>query len=339
MDFALLPPEVNSNSLFRGPGSQPLLAAAAAWDALGRALHSAEISLRSVVSGLGSQVWHGPAATSMAQAIRPHLAWIATASIRAHHTAAQARSAADAYETALAATVMPAQVTENRARLRALATSNHLAQYTPAIAAAEARYSEMWAQDAHAMYRYARHAAMATRLVAFPVPDVERTRAAGAPGESSAPPGAEAALYGAVPQALDRLAAPTAPLGASPAGLDSVGDRADCQDSSSYESPLSAVATRAIQLARPDADRSGAIGQPLPVSVRAWFSGCPTPRGRRLRAACERARPPAGPDFEPAATVGGLSVPQAWVDMAPPQPAPTLALLARRITPAPQRKP
>ncbi|MDP7739319.1 PPE family protein [Mycobacterium paragordonae] len=335
MDFGLLPPEVNSNRMFRGPGSQPMLAAATAWNALGSALYSTEISFVSAISGLRSEVWHGPAATSMAEAIRPLLAWIATASIRAHHTAAQARSAVAAYETALTAMVVPTQVTENRARLRALAAANRLAQCTPAIAAVEARYSEMWAQDAHAMYRYARHAAMATRLLAFPVPDAAGTPAADS--GRSAPPGVQAALYGAVPQALDRLATPTAPDEplSAPGTVD---DPADW-DSSSTASPMSAVAALASEIAEPDTGRRGTRGLPLPLPVQAWFNGCPAPGGRRLRATCTPATPDTQSHLGPAATVGGLSVPQAWVDTAPPRPAAIVHLLASRFTPTPHRTP
>ncbi|WP_155725996.1 PPE domain-containing protein, partial [Mycobacterium avium] len=32
MDFGALPPEVNSGRMYAGPGSGPLMAAAAAWD-------------------------------------------------------------------------------------------------------------------------------------------------------------------------------------------------------------------------------------------------------------------------------------------------------------------
>jgi len=34
MDFALLPPELNSARMYAGPGSAPMLAVAAAWDGL-----------------------------------------------------------------------------------------------------------------------------------------------------------------------------------------------------------------------------------------------------------------------------------------------------------------
>ena len=41
MDFAVLPPEVNSGRMYAGAGSGPLMAAAAAWDGLAAELSSA----------------------------------------------------------------------------------------------------------------------------------------------------------------------------------------------------------------------------------------------------------------------------------------------------------
>jgi hypothetical protein len=45
-----------------------------------------------------------------------------------------------------------------------------LGQNTPAIAANEAQYAEMWVQDAAAMYRYAGSSAAATQLSPFTEP-------------------------------------------------------------------------------------------------------------------------------------------------------------------------
>ena len=52
-------------------------------------------------------------------------------------------------------TVPPPVIAANRAQLMALIATNFFGQNTPAIAATEAHYSEMWVQDATAMYGYA----------------------------------------------------------------------------------------------------------------------------------------------------------------------------------------
>ena len=39
MDFAVLPPEINSARMYAGPGAGPMLAAASAWDGLAAELH------------------------------------------------------------------------------------------------------------------------------------------------------------------------------------------------------------------------------------------------------------------------------------------------------------
>ncbi|REW10826.1 PPE domain-containing protein, partial [Mycobacterium tuberculosis] len=76
-----------------------------------------------------------------------------------------------ARQAALAATVDPALVAANRARLVALAVSNLLGQNTPAIAAAEAEYELMWAADVAAMAGYHSGAsAAAAALPAFSPP-------------------------------------------------------------------------------------------------------------------------------------------------------------------------
>jgi PPE-repeat protein len=89
---------------------------------------------------------------------------------QAEETAGQARAAAAAYETAFAATVPPPVIAANRALLMTLIATNILGQNTPAIAATEAHYTEMWAQDAAAMYAYAGSSATASQLAPFTEP-------------------------------------------------------------------------------------------------------------------------------------------------------------------------
>jgi PPE-repeat protein len=58
----------------------------------------------------------------------------------------------------------------NRALLMTLVATNILGQNTQAIAATEAHYMEMWAQDAAAMYGYVGSSATASRLTPFTEP-------------------------------------------------------------------------------------------------------------------------------------------------------------------------
>ena len=81
---------------------------------------------------------------------------------QAEQTAAQARAAASAYQSAFTAMVPPATIAANRTQLASLTATNVFGQNTPAIAANEAQYGEMWAQDATAMYGYAGNSAAAS---------------------------------------------------------------------------------------------------------------------------------------------------------------------------------
>ncbi|WP_046317338.1 PPE family protein [Mycobacterium sp. UM_Kg1] len=184
MDFAALPPEVNSGRMYAGAGSGPLLAAASAWDALAAELSSTASSYESVVSSLAGE-WSGPSSGSMASAAEPYVTWMATTAAQAEYSANQARAAAAAYEAAFAATVPPPVVAANRVQLATLIATNFLGQNTPAIAATEIEYAEMWAQDAAAMYGYAGSSAAATALTPFSQPP-ETTNAAGIAGQEAA---------------------------------------------------------------------------------------------------------------------------------------------------------
>ena len=82
----------------------------------------------------------------------------------------QARAAAAAFEQAFAMTVPPPVIAANRTQLMALIATNFFGQNTAAIAATEAQYAEMWAQDATAMYGYSSASAAAATLTPFAPP-------------------------------------------------------------------------------------------------------------------------------------------------------------------------
>ena len=103
----------------------------------------------------------------MAAAAAPYAAWMNTTAAQAEQTANQAMAAAAAYEAAFGMTVPPPVIAANRAQLASLVATNLLGQNGPAIAATEAHYGEMWAQDAAAMYGYAAQSAAATQVPSF----------------------------------------------------------------------------------------------------------------------------------------------------------------------------
>ncbi len=154
MNFSVLPPELNSLLLLDGPGPGPMLEAATAWDGIRSELSAAANAFSSVTSDLAGQAWQGPASASMTNAAAGYVDWLGGAAAQAEESAAQARAAAIAYEAALATIVDPGSITANRGQLVSLVISNLFGQNAPAIAAAEAEYERMWAQDVAAMSGY-----------------------------------------------------------------------------------------------------------------------------------------------------------------------------------------
>ncbi len=148
--------------MYAGTGSGPMLAAAAAWDALAVELESMASSYSSVISGLTGQEWLGPASVAMASAAIRYVAWLSA-------TAAQAAAAA-AYEAACVMTVPPPVIAANRALLTALIAINFFRQNTPAFAATETHYAEIEVQDAVATYEYAGSSATVSTLIPFGEP-------------------------------------------------------------------------------------------------------------------------------------------------------------------------
>jgi PPE-repeat protein len=215
MDFAALPPEVNSGLMYTGPGSGPLITAAASWDRLATEVSSAASDYGSVICGLTSGPWQGPASASMVAAAAPYVSWMNATAAQAEQAAGQAKAAASAYETAFAATVPPPVITANRTLLASLISTNILGQNTPAIAATEAHYAEMWAQDAATMYGYAGSSAAASTLTPFADPPATTTTTGAAAQAASVAQATGTGtqttvsqLVTAVPAALQALASP-----------------------------------------------------------------------------------------------------------------------------------
>lgn len=170
MDFGALPPEINSGRMYLGPGPASLLAAAAGWESLATELTDGAGGYQAVIASLTDASWLGPASMEMAAAVMPYISWMATTAEHCGQVATQATAAAAAFDTAHAMTVPPPLVAANRARLMALIATNIFGQNTPAIMSTESEYSEMWAQDAAAMYSYAANSASASALSPLPSP-------------------------------------------------------------------------------------------------------------------------------------------------------------------------
>jgi PPE-repeat protein len=222
MDFAILPPEVNSARMYAGPGPGTMLAAASAWDGLAAELQSTAASYRTAISELTEGPWLGSSSATMAAAAAPYLDWMTISAAQAEHTATQARSAAAAYEAAFAMTVPPAVIAANRSLLLTLIATNVLGQNTAAIAATEVAYAEMWAQDATAMYGYAGSAAVASTLTPFAEPPPTTNPAGGVQQTAAATQSIVSngsRVLTAIPQALQGLATSAA---AAPAAVDPI---------------------------------------------------------------------------------------------------------------------
>ncbi|AKN17928.1 PPE family protein [Mycobacterium haemophilum DSM 44634] len=216
MDFAALPPEINSARMYVGPGSGPLVAAAAAWEELAAELDSAAAAYVAVTAALTGGPWQGPASISMRSVVSAYAAWMSSTAAQAAQAGVQAKAAAAAFEAAFAMTVPPPVIAANRVLLVSLIATNVLGQNTRAIAATEAHYAEMWAQDVTAMYGYAGVSTTAARLIPFTPPPrtaspagLAGRAAAGSTGtHTQAIMSKGSRVMSVVPQALQRLASP-----------------------------------------------------------------------------------------------------------------------------------
>jgi PPE-repeat protein len=312
-----------------------MLAAASAWDGLATELGSTAAAYRSTLSELTGGPWMGPSSAAMAAAATPYLEWMTRAAGQAEQTATQAKAAAAAYESAFTMTVPPPVIAANRSLLTTLIATNVVGQNTAAIAATEADYAEMWAQDAAAMYGYAGSSASASTLTPFTEPP-PTTNPAGATGQAAAAgqsiTSSGPQLMAAVPQALQGLA--SAPAAADPATtlltiLTAIIIPLTAADlpiatASATASTTSATASftsvgttyRGLLI---NADRDFAQGKgpftgtgPGGAMLPQWILGGPN---GFTESPVASPSPVVGSD--PATTIGRLSVPSAWTVAAP----------------------
>ena len=344
MDFALLPPEINSGRIYTGPGSGPIMAVAAAWDALAEDLYATANSDQAVISELTGQAWSGPAAAAMASAAAPFTAWAAATAAQAQRAATQARAAAAAYEAAFALTVPPPVITANRSLLQALIATNFFGQNLPSIAATEADYAEMWTQDATAMYSYASASAAASKLTPFTEPQPV-TNPAGLAGQAAAvahaasmPAGtantqavvsAMSRLLSAVPGTLQQLAQGTASgTATSGGGLSSLLATSPLE----YLTLLTPyeASTGTARLGLQAASFTKASAGSVPGTQAFGLASLPQPTAASVLTT-GAASTPVVAQLGRAASAGGLSVPQNWATSAPViqlQATPTTASLS-----------
>jgi|SRR5438270_9564848 PPE-repeat protein len=107
MDFGALPPEINSDRMYLGPGPGTLLAASAGWESLAAELADTASGYQSVIAGLTDESWLGPTSFSMAAAVTPSISWMTATAAQCEQAATQATAATAAFETAYAMTVAP----------------------------------------------------------------------------------------------------------------------------------------------------------------------------------------------------------------------------------------
>src|ERR1700733_5760571 len=154
IDFAALPPEINSTLIYTGPGAVPLMAAATAYANLAAEVSATANQWESIISLLTTEQWKGGGSAAAAAAAQPIVEYLTEPATTVGQAATQATASAAAFETAFAATVPPPVVAANRATQAALLPFAVIPVVAAEIAALDAQYAEMWAQDALAMSTY-----------------------------------------------------------------------------------------------------------------------------------------------------------------------------------------
>jgi PPE-repeat protein len=280
--FSSLPPEINSGLMYSGPGSRSLMEAAVAWDGLAARLYDTATQC-----------------CSTTRAAAAHVEWLNDVAAQAEQTATQARSAAGAFELTLAAMAPPSAIQANRMLRTWLAETNCLGQSSPAIAAADSDYDQMWAQDVDTMYAYARacaDAATVTPFVSPPAADVE-----------------PAAAGWALRAAPDVISSGCQVISAIPDALDALSESSETP-ATAFDTFLSPVTSSLSRLASLSAPSDFAINHLNSLNKNAALKNAAallTPFPKRGRGATS--------GFGHSTSIGALSVPRSWEAKTPRQ--------------------
>lgn len=357
IDFGALPPEWNSSRMYSGAGSASMVAAAAAWETLTAELESVASGYTAAIANLTGGGWSGPAAAAMARAAAPFTAWLAAVAAQTKLAATQARAAAEAYETAHALTVPPAQVTANRTLVHTLIARNTFGQNTAAIAAGEAQYGQMWAQDAAAMYGYAAGSAAATQMTPFAPPrqNTDPTglaRQAASTTQSVAGPATDytTQLVSTIPQALQTFAQTPGSALSDPGVSTILSSGASGFTTALAYIPSTLLPSMIGYFAGTGENAAGGLGGPFgglgallapegPLGDLGALGGSMTGATTATTVGWHQAMPatsaPVGAAMGKAVPIGGLSAPQTWAAAAPPMNA-TAPTLASAVAPTTQ---
>ncbi|OBC02276.1 PPE family protein [Mycobacterium sp. 852002-40037_SCH5390672] len=284
MDFATLPPEINSGLMYSGPGPGSMKRAAAAWDTLATRLFTAAADYRAVTAKLACG--HE---SPLTEAAALYVDWLDAVAARSEHTAYQLEAAAEAHQSAFTATVPPSAITANRTQRRSLVSTNCLGHNSTTIANVDAEYDAMWAQNADAMYAYAGAAVGAATITPFPAPPGNTVVAKPNWALQSAPDVVSAGgdVMSAIPDALRHLS--SSPL-------------------KTIEASLSPVTVSLSKLNSVTAPSDFAIGNLNSLNKTAALQSLfPKPAGTNS----------VNTRFGRATPLGALSVPRAWSAAAP----------------------
>lgn len=163
-DFAATPPEITSTMMYTGPGSVPMMAAAATYANLAAEISTTATQWESIISLLTSEQWTGGGSAAAAAAAQPIITYLTETAATLEQASAQATASAAAFETAFAAVVPPEVIIANRTTRAALVPFMIFPAVAAEIAALDALYAEYWAQDVAAMAAYQAASAAAGAL-------------------------------------------------------------------------------------------------------------------------------------------------------------------------------